>query len=164
MRLGRLGGCWLSVQLQLRSWSHGSGVRAPPRALCWQFGAGSLLWILCLPLSLPLPHSHSVFLFLSKINKHKENNNALGILSIVGVEVREGHLIALNRNNHGAPGWLSWFSVRLRLRSISRGLWVRVLCRALLTAQSLEPASDSVSLSLSAPPPLRLCLCLRNKH
>ena len=29
-----------------------------------------------------------------------------------------------------------------------------------LTAQSLEPASDSVSSSLSAPPPLTLCLCL----
>ena len=29
-----------------------------------------------------------------------------------------------------------------------------------LTAQSLEPASDSVSPSLSAPPPLMLCLCL----
>ena len=72
---------------------------------------------LCLPLSLPLPHSQSVFLFLSKINKHKENNNALGILSIVGVEVREGHLIALNRNNHGVPGWLSWLRVRLQLRS-----------------------------------------------
>ena len=29
-----------------------------------------------------------------------------------------------------------------------------------LTAQSLEPASDSVSPSLSAPPPLMLCLSL----
>ena len=31
---------------------------------------------------------------------------------------------------------------------------------AVLTAQSLEPASDSVSPSLSAPPPLALSLCL----
>ena len=36
---------------------------------------------------------------------------------------------------------------------------------SVLTAQSLEPASDSVSPSLSAPPPLTLylSLCLRNK-
>ena len=35
-----------------------------------------------------------------------------------------------------------------------------------LTAQSLEPVSDSVPPSLSAPPPLMLCLSLSkiNKH
>ena len=37
-------------------------VRAPCRALCRQLGAWSLLWILCLPLTLPLPHSCSVSL------------------------------------------------------------------------------------------------------
>ena len=31
---------------------------------------------------------------------------------------------------------------------------------SVLTAQSLKPVSDSVSPSLSAPPPLMLCLCL----
>ena len=31
---------------------------------------------------------------------------------------------------------------------------------SVLTAQSLEPASDSVSPSLSGPSPLELCLCL----
>ena len=31
---------------------------------------------------------------------------------------------------------------------------------SVLTAQSMEPASDSVSPSLSAPPSLMLCLCL----
>ena len=40
---------------------------------------------------------------------------------------------------------------------------------SVLTAQSLEPALDSVSSSLSAPPPFMLCLCLSlsskiNKH
>ena len=37
---------------------------------------------------------------------------------------------------------------------------------SVLTAQSLEPASDSVSSSLSAPPPLMLSLSLslKNKH
>ena len=55
----------LSVPLRLRSWSHGSWVRAPHRALCWQLRAWSLLWILCLPLSLTLPCSCC----LSNINK-----------------------------------------------------------------------------------------------
>ena len=32
-----------------------------------------------------------------------------------------------------------------------------------LTDRSLEPVSDSVSPSLSAPPPLTLCLYLKNK-
>ena len=32
-----------------------------------------------------------------------------------------------------------------------------------LMAQSLEPASDSVSPSLSASPPFMLCLCLKKK-
>ena len=35
---------------------------------------------------------------------------------------------------------------------------------SVLTAQSLEPASDSVSPSLSAPPLLMLCLPNINKH
>ena len=34
---------------------------------------------------------------------------------------------------------------------------------SVLTSQSLEPASDSVSPSLSAPPPLVLCLSKMNK-
>ena len=35
---------------------------------------------------------------------------------------------------------------------------------SVLTAQSLEPALDSVSSSLSVPPPLSLRLSLKNKH
>ena len=34
---------------------------------------------------------------------------------------------------------------------------------SVLSAQRLEHASDSMSPSLSAPPPLMLCLCLKNK-
>ena len=34
---------------------------------------------------------------------------------------------------------------------------------SVLTAQSLKPASESVSSSFSAPPTLTLCLCLKNK-
>ena len=61
----------LSIRLRLRSWSHGSWVRAPCRALCWQLGAWSLLRMLCLPLSLPLTHSCSVSLYFK--NKHLKN-------------------------------------------------------------------------------------------
>ena len=61
----------LSVQLQLRSWSHSPRVRAPRKALCWYLRAWSLLWILCLPPSLPLPCSCSVSLCLKNKNKNK---------------------------------------------------------------------------------------------
>ena len=48
---------------------------------------------------------------------------------------------------------------------ISRFLSSSPASGSLLTAQSLEPASDSVSFSLSAPPLLMLCLSpsLKNK-
>ena len=48
---------------------------------------------------------------------------------------------------------------------ISQFMCSRPTSGSMLTAQSLEPASDSVSPSLSAPPPLMLCLSvsLRNK-
>ena len=46
---------------------------------------------------------------------------------------------------------------------ISRSLSSSPPSGSVLTAQSLEPASDSVSPSLSAPPPFMLCLCLKNK-
>ena len=60
---GRRGGSVrLSVQLPLRSCSLGSWVWAPHRALCWQHRAWSLVWVLCLPLSLLLPRSCSVSL------------------------------------------------------------------------------------------------------
>ena len=46
---------------------------------------------------------------------------------------------------------------------ISRSVSSSPASGSVLTAQSLEPASDSVSPSLSAPPPFMLCFCLRNK-
>ena len=67
----------LSVQLWLGSWSHGWWVRAPRRALCWQLGAWSLLWIPCLPISLPFPCSRSVPLCLPIINKTFLNQRLL---------------------------------------------------------------------------------------
>ena len=47
---------------------------------------------------------------------------------------------------------------------ISRPMGSSPASGSMLTAQSLEPASESVSPSLSAPPLLTLCLSLRNKH
>ena len=46
---------------------------------------------------------------------------------------------------------------------ISRSMSSSPALRSVLTAQSLEPALDSVSPSLSAPPPLILCLSLSQK-
>ena len=76
--------------------------------------------------------------------------------------------------------------IEMSLKTIYRGAWVAqslerptsaqvMISRfvgsspasdSVLTSWSLEPASDSVSLFLSAPPPLTLCLCLslKNKH
>ena len=51
-------------RLQLRSWPHGSWVRAPHQALCWQLRTWSLLRVLCLLFSLHFPHSCPLFLSL----------------------------------------------------------------------------------------------------
>ena len=60
----------------------------------------------------------------------------------------------------GAPGWLSGLSVRLMiwLRSWSQGLWDWAPSQA--RADSMEPAWDSVSPCLLAPPLLALSLSL----
>ena len=47
---------------------------------------------------------------------------------------------------------------------ISRSVSSSPASGSVLTAQSLEPASDSVSPSLSTPPHLMLCLSLKNKY
>ena len=59
-----------------------------------------------------------------------------------------------------APGWLSWLIVRLQLRSISQVVSSSPTSGSVLTAQSLEPASDFGSPSLCVPPVLTLCLSL----
>ena len=46
---------------------------------------------------------------------------------------------------------------------ISRSVSSSPASGSVLTAQSLEPVSDSVSPSLSAPPPFMLCLSLSQK-
>ena len=65
----------------------------------------------------------------------------------------------------GTPGWLSRLSVRLRLRSrvVSQLVSSSPVSGSVLTAQSLDPALDSVSPSLSALNPLAFCFCLSQK-
>ena len=64
-------------------------------------------------------------------------------------------------NKLGAPGWRSRLSVRLQP---GYDLAVREFePRVGLWADGLEPASNSVSPSLSAPPPFMLCLSLSPK-
>ena len=46
---------------------------------------------------------------------------------------------------------------------ISQSMSSSPVSGSVLTAQSLEPVSDSVSPSLSAPPLFMLSLCLKNK-
>ena len=66
-------GClsWLSIQLRLRSWSHGSWVWAPRQALCWQLRARNLLQILSPSLSAPPLFMLCLSLSLSQINIKK---------------------------------------------------------------------------------------------
>ena len=59
----------------------------------------------------------------------------------------------------GAVGWASDFSQVTISRSVSSS----PASGSGLMAQSLEPVSDSVSPSLSAPPPFMLCLSLSQK-
>ena len=85
---------WLSARLQLRSWSRCLWVWAPHRALCWQHRAWSLLWILCLPLSLLLPHPCSVSLSLSplKINLKTLKKNILDACPCGFIVLQRGQL------------------------------------------------------------------------
>ena len=67
-----------------------------------------------------------------------------------------------------APGWLSGLSKHLTWAQvvISQLMSSSPASGSVLTARSLEPASDSVSPSLSVPPllSLSLSLSLRNKQ
>ena len=63
-----------------------------------------------------------------------------------------------------APGWLSWLSVQLQLRSRSRSLWVRAPCRALCLQLRASSLLWILCLPLSDPPPFMLCLSLSQKE
>ena len=62
----------------------------------------------------------------------------------------------------GAPGWLSWLSVWLRLRSQSHGSWVQAPHQA-LCCQRRAHFGSSVPLSLCPSPACSLSLSLKNK-
>ena len=71
--------------------------------------------------------------------------------------------VLLIESGPGAPGWRSRLSVRLQP---GHDLAVREFEPRVgsgLMARSLEPVFDSVSPSLSAPPPFMLCLSLSQK-
>ena len=103
---------------------------------------------------------------------HARNLWPCNILGQRGIRVTDGfemtNQFIPKWGDHEAPGWLNRLNVQLRLRSWSHGLWVWAPhLGSVLTARSLEPASDSVSPSLSAPPLLTLYLSLSreiNKH
>ena len=67
--------------------------------------------------------------------------------------------------------WVAQFVKRLTLAQVTISLFVSLspasgsspMSGSVLMAQSLEPASDSVSPSLSAPPLLTLCLSFSQK-
>ena len=63
----------------------------------------------------------------------------------------------------GAPGWRSRSSADFSQVTISRSGSSSPVSGSGLMARSLEPVSDSVSPSLSAPPPFMLCLSLSQK-
>ena len=64
----------------------------------------------------------------------------------------------------GAPGWLSRLSVRLQPgHDLAGSVSSSPVLGSGLMGQSLEPVSDCVSPSLSAPSPFMLCLSLSQK-
>ena len=88
--------------------------------------------------------------------------------SLVGKQRTWGQLPSLanvfeNENLRGA--WVAWSVKRPTLAQfmISRSVNSSPVSGSGLMAQSLEPASDSVSPSLSAPPLFMLCLSLSQK-
>ena len=71
---------------------------------------------------------------------------------------QRGHSFIIHKNTEG-----SWVAQLLKRGTsaqamVSRSVSSRPASRSALTAQTPKPASDSVSPSLSVPPPLMLCL------
>ena len=59
--------------------------------------------------------------------------------------------------------WGTWVAESLEHLTSAQIMGSSPTSCSVLTAQSLEPASDSVPPSLSAPNPLAFCLCLSQK-
>ena len=65
-------------------------------------------------------------------------------------------------------GWGTWVAQSVEQLTLAQVMISQLVSSSpasgsVLTAQSLEPASDSVPPSLSAPNPLAFCLCLSQK-
>ena len=80
----------------------------------------------------------------------------------------QGHRSSVHRGFKGIGCWGAWVAQLVERPSsaqvmISRFVTSSPAWGSVLTAGSLDPASDSVSPFLSAPPPLVLCLSLKNK-
>ena len=72
-------------------------------------------------------------------------------------------------NHKGTHAWGAWVAQSVKRPPSARVMILQFVSLSLalgsvLTAQSLEPASDSVSPSFSVPPLLTLCLSKINKH
>ena len=68
------------------------------------------------------------------------------------------------KSKTGTPGWLSWLRCATSAQvAISRPGSSSPVLGSVLTARNLEPVSDSVSPSLSDPPPFMLCLSVSQK-
>ena len=79
----------------------------------------------------------------------------------------EEAVLVLKERNKAAPGWAELAKRRTSAQVVfSRFVCSSPVSSSVLTAQSLDPASDSVAPSLSAPPPLILSLSPSkiNKH
>ena len=86
-------------------------------------------------------------------------DSSLRFFSFYNVNYRENPRLKNLSNYLGAPGWLN---------GVERPTSAQVVgsspaSGSVLTAQSREPASDSVSPSLSAPPPLMCTLSVSQK-
>ena len=84
--------------------------------------------------------------------------------------VTSGWLLFLQSPPSRSLPWGTWVAQSVKCSTSAQGMISPFVSSSPtpgsgLTAWSLEPASDSVSPSLSAPPPLMLCLLsLKNKH
>ena len=81
---------------------------------------------------------------------------------------KEGGKMGILITDKNTDSWGAWVAQSVERPTsaqvtISRFVSSSPVSGSGLMARSLEPASDSVSPSLSAPPPFMLCLCPKNK-
>ena len=91
---------------------------------------------------------------MCKIEKKKKRN--------ININVLINYMEVNIRKRAGGP-WVAQSAKHLTSAQVVISQFVGSSIRLCTTARSLEPASDSVSPSLSAPPLLALCLSLSQK-